>query len=63
MINIINRLIESGTFTEDGYKYTLDLGFDGTWMVYRTPVNIKCCKMPINVLPTARQALRASCWL
>lgn len=45
MINIINRLIESGTFTEDGYKYTLDLGFDGTWIVYRTPVINDFCDM------------------
>lgn len=45
MINIINRLIESGTFTESGYKYTLDLGFDGMWIVYRTPVINDFCDM------------------
>ncbi len=38
MTKIIERLITSGAFTQDGYRYTLDMAYDGTWIVYRTPV-------------------------
>lgn len=38
MEKIIERLIIDGSITLDGYRYTLDMAFDGTWIVYKTPV-------------------------